>query len=174
VWKTVETKARKVRVAEAEGRRKKKEERKKQEEKKQKGKEKKRPKKGKIIEVKKVAEKYKIWDEEEETAKSEEKAKKLVLERFHKWIHVFDKKASKRMPTRKLWDHAIDTKEGFVLRKGKVYPLSREKREEVCKFILEQLRKEYIRPLKLSQVALMFFVGKKRMVRREWYRTIDI
>jgi len=40
-------------------------------------------------------------------------------------------------------------KEGFVPRKGKVYPLLREEREEVCKFIKEQLRKGYIRPLKL-------------------------
>jgi len=65
------------------------------------------------------------------------------------------------MPTRKLWDYAIDTKEGFVLRKGKVYPLSREEWEEVHEFIAEQLRKEYIRPSKLSQTALVFFVGKK-------------
>ena len=55
----------------------------------------------------------------------------------------------------------IETKEGFVLRKGKVYPLSREEREEVCEFINEQLRKWYIRPLKLPQTALVFFVGKK-------------
>ena len=55
----------------------------------------------------------------------------------------------------------IETKEGFVLRKGKVYPLSREEREEVCEFINEQLRKGYIRPLKLPQTALVFFVGKK-------------
>jgi len=53
------------------------------------------------------------------------------------------------MPTRKVWDHAIDTKEGFVPRKGKVYPLSREEREEIHKFINEQLRKGYIRPSKL-------------------------
>ena len=53
------------------------------------------------------------------------------------------------MPTRKLWDHVIDMKEEFVLRKGKVYPLSREKREKVYEFISEQLRKEYIRPSKL-------------------------
>ena len=46
-------------------------------------------------------------------------------------------------------------------RKEKVYPLSRKEREEVCKFIPEQLRKEYIRPLKSSQTALVFFVGKK-------------
>jgi len=48
----------------------------------------------------------------------------------------------------------------FVLRKGKVYSLLREKREEVCKFIEEQLRKRYIRPSKLPQIAPMFFVGK--------------
>ena len=48
------------------------------------------------------------------------------------------------MPTQKTWDHTIDMKEGFVLRKRKVYPLSREEREEVREFIQEQLRKEYI------------------------------
>ena len=46
-----------------------------------------------------------------------------------------------------------------MLRKRKVYPLSREEREEVCKFIKEQLRKGYIRPLKLPQTAPVFFVG---------------
>jgi len=48
------------------------------------------------------------------------------------------------MPTRKLWDHTIDMKEEFVPRKGKVYLLSKEEREEVCEFISEQLRKGYI------------------------------
>jgi len=32
---------------------------------------------------------------------------------------------------RKVWDHTIDVKEEFVPRKGKVYLLSREKREKV-------------------------------------------
>ena len=72
------------------------------------------------------------------------------------------------MPTRKIWDHAIDIKEGFVPRKRKVYPLSREEREKVHKFIQEQLRKEYIRPSKLPQMAPVFFIekkdGKKKMV----------
>ena len=81
---------------------------------------------------------------------------------------MFGKKQSKRMPTRKLWDHAIDVKEGFVPRKGKVYPLSREEREEVREFVKEQLWKGYIRPSKSPQMALVFFVrkkdGKKRMV----------
>jgi len=65
------------------------------------------------------------------------------------------------MPTRKVWDHAIEMKEGFVPRKGKVYPLLREEREEVREFVREQLRKEYIQPSKSPQMALVFFVGKK-------------
>ena len=76
-------------------------------------------------------------------------------------IQVFGKEASERMPTRKLWDHAIDTREGFVPRKGKVYLLSRKEREEVCEFIIEQLRKGYIRSSKSPQTAPVFFVGKK-------------
>jgi len=36
------------------------------------------------MEVKRVAEEWKIWDKEEEVAKPEEEAKKLVLERFYK------------------------------------------------------------------------------------------
>ena len=113
---------------------------KKQEKKEQKKKEKKKPKKKRMIEVKKVVEEWEIWDKEE-TEKLEEKAKKLVQERFHKWIHVFGKNASKQMPIKKLQNHAIDTKKGFVLRKRKVYLLSREEREKMHEFISEQLRK---------------------------------
>ena len=42
-----------------------------------------------------------------------------------------------------------------------MYSLLREEREEVYKFIEEQLRKEYIRLLKSSQIVSVFFVGKK-------------
>ena len=74
---------------------------------------------------------------------------------------MFGKKQSERMPTRKLWDYAIDMKEEFVLRKGKVYPLSREEREEVREFMKEQLRKGYIQPSKSPQMALVFFCRKE-------------
>ena len=36
------------------------------------------------MEVKRVVEKWKIWNKEEEATKSEKKAKKLVPLRFHK------------------------------------------------------------------------------------------
>jgi len=64
------------------------------------------------------------------------------------------------MLTKKIWDHAIEMKEEFVLRK-EVYLLSKEEREEVYKFIEEQLKKEYIRLLRTLQTILVFFVGKK-------------
>ena len=67
------------------------------------------------MEVKKVAKEWEIWDEEEEAARLEEEVKKLVLEKFHRLIKVFGKKQSERMPTQKVWDHAIDLKEGFIL-----------------------------------------------------------
>ena len=38
----------------------------------------------------------------EESSKIGGRGKKLVPERFHKWIQVFGKKASEKMPTRKL------------------------------------------------------------------------
>ena len=90
-----------------------------------------------------MAEEWEIWDEEE-AAKSEAEAKKMVPEKFHPWIKVFGKKQSERMLTRKVWDHVIEVKEEFVPRKGKVYPLSIEKREEVREFVRKQLRKGYI------------------------------
>ena len=92
----------------------------------------------------------------------------MVSRRFHKYLKVFEKKDSERMPMRKAWDHAIDLREGFVPKKGKIYPLSRIEREEVQEFVKDQLRKEYIRLLKSPQTSPVFFVlkkdGKKRMV----------
>jgi len=46
-------------------------------------KKKKKQKKGRTLEVRKVVEKWEIWDKEEEAAKSEAEAKKLVPEKFH-------------------------------------------------------------------------------------------
>jgi len=55
----------------------------------------------------------------------------------------------------------IDLKENFKPGKAKVYPLSRNEREEVQKFVNEHLQKEYIRPSKSEQTSPVFFVGKK-------------
>jgi len=59
------------------------------------------------------------------------KIEEIVLQKFLRWKRVFGKVESERMLTRKIWDHAIDLKEIFKPRKGRVYLLSRNKREEV-------------------------------------------
>jgi len=115
-----------------------------------------------------------IVEEKEEEKDNEEDlielrtVEEMVPRQFHKYLKVFEKKESERIPTKKTWYHAIDLREGFVLRKGKIYPLLRVEREEVQKFVKDQLRKRYIRPSKLPQISMVFFVlkkdGKKRMV----------
>ena len=66
-----------------------------------------------------------------EKNKDEETLKRLVPKRFWKWKRVFGKKKLERILVQKTWDHAIELKEGFIPKKGKVYSLSREEREEV-------------------------------------------
>ena len=51
-------------------------------------------------------------------------------------------------------------------RKGKVYLLSRDKKEKVREFIKEQLRKGYICPSKSLQMVLVFFIEKKNRKKR--------
>jgi len=65
------------------------------------------------------------------------------------------------MPVQKMWDYAIELKEGFTLKKRKVYSLLREERGEMQAFMEDQLRKEYIHPSKSSQMSPVHFVAKK-------------
>jgi len=74
---------------------------------------------------------------------------------------MFGKVESKRMLVRKVWDHAIDLNDNFKVSKARVYPLSRNKKEEVQKFVDKHLKKGYIRSSKSPQTSLVFFVGKK-------------
>jgi len=90
-----------------------------------------------------------------------EKVREIVPQKFHKWLKVFGKVELERMPIRKLWDHAINLKEDFILRKGRLYLMSRQEKEEVQEFVEEQLRKRYIRLSKSPQTLPVFFVGKK-------------
>ena len=68
----------------------------------------------------------------------------MVPRRFHKYLKVFNKEKSERILMKKTWDHAIDLRERFVLKKEKIYSLLRIEREEVQKFLKDQLRKGYI------------------------------
>ena len=65
------------------------------------------------------------------------------------------------MPVCKPWDHAIDMKDIFVPKKGRLISLSLQEQKEVSDFIDDQTRKGYIRPSKSPQTSLVFFVPKK-------------
>jgi len=103
----------------------------------------------------------KDWGREKEIEEDHRKIEELVPRKFLKWRKVFGKVELERMLTRKVWDHAIDLKETFKPQKGRIYPLSKNKREKVQNFVEDQLRKGYIRPSKFPQMSPVFFVGKK-------------
>jgi len=84
------------------------------------------------------------WGREEEMEIDHHKIETIVPKRFHWWLKVFGKVELERMPVRKVWDYNIDVKENFRQSKAKVYPLSRNEREEVQKFVDEHLKKGYI------------------------------
>jgi len=75
------------------------------------------------------------WGREEEIEEDHRKIEEMVPKKFLKWRKVFGKVESERMPTRKIWDHAIDLKKTFKLRKGRIYPLSKNEREKVQNFV---------------------------------------
>ena len=106
--------------------------------------------------------------ERSEVPKPDPRPEDLVPKAYHKHLKVFLKKESERMPLHKLWDHAIDMKDTFVPKKGRLIPLSPQEQKEISDFIDDQTRKGYIRPLKSPQTSPVFFVpkkdGKKRMV----------
>ena len=108
-----------------------------------------------------AADKKEDWGREEEMEIDHHKIETIVPKQFHWWLKVFGKVELERMPVRKVWDHTIDVKDNFRLSKAKVYPLSRNEREKVQKFVNEHLRKGYIRPSKSEQTSPVFFVGKK-------------
>ena len=92
----------------------------------------------------------------------------LVPPCYHSYLDIFSEKAASRFPLRKPWDHAIDLKDSFKPKKGRLIPLSPKEQKEVLEFVDEQLSKGYIRPSKSEQTSPVFFVlkkdGRKRMV----------
>ena len=97
----------------------------------------------------------KDWERKEEIEEDHRKIEELVPRKFLKWRKVFGKVESERMLTRKVWDHAINLKETFKPQKGRIYPLSKNEREEIQNFVEDQLKKGYIKPSKFPQMSLL-------------------
>ena len=92
---------------------------------------------------------------------TEKTPEELVPKEYHKFFKVFLKKESECMPLWKPWNHVIDLKDMFKLKKGHIIPLSPAEQEEVTAFLDDQLKKGYICPSKSPQTSLVFFIPKK-------------
>ena len=85
-----------------------------------------------------IEEKEEERDEEEEDLIELRTVGEIVSKQFYKYLKVFEKKELERMPMRKAWNHVIDLREEFVLKRRKIYPLSRVKREKFQDFVKNQ------------------------------------
>ena len=63
--------------------------------------------------VRQTIDNKKDWRREEEVEVDHRKIKKIVPKKFLKWKKVFGKVELKRIPTRKIWNYAIDLKKIF-------------------------------------------------------------
>jgi len=81
---------------------------------------------------------------------------------YQKYKRVFSEEESKRYPLKRIWDHAIEFKEGSLdVVDCKVYPLSQIEDTAVQDFIKTKLQKGYIRVSKSPFASPFFFIKKK-------------
>ncbi|KAF9795070.1 hypothetical protein IEO21_11100 [Rhodonia placenta] len=80
-----------------------------------------------------------LFAEKEIKKKVVKTAEELVPKQYHKFLKVFSKEASERLPERKPYDHVIELVPGYSTFHSKVYPLSNNEQEELDKFLKEQL-----------------------------------
>ncbi len=76
--------------------------------------------------------------------------------------NLFNKDNFDELPEPKMWDHAIElTPNASTNLDCKVYPLNRNKQEELDKFLDENLSSGRIRPSKSPMASPFFFIKKK-------------
>ncbi|KAI5115318.1 hypothetical protein M0805_005320 [Coniferiporia weirii] len=97
----------------------------------------------------------------QEHAKPTQPLKIMIPPKYHKYLHIFQKKATERFPITRPYDHAIDLKPDFIPWDCKLYPLSPKEQLALDQFLEDNLHKGYIRPSKSPMASPFFFVGKK-------------
>ena len=92
----------------------------------------------------------------------------LVPEYATKYSKLFEKHTAERFPLSRPWDHAIKFKKEFEQENalkdkwwGRIYPLSFTEKEELHKFINENLAKGFIQKSDSQFTSPFFFVSKK-------------
>ena len=84
--------------------------------------------------VKWTVDNKKNWRKEKEIKVNYRKIEEIVPQKFLKWRKIFRKVELEKIPMRKIWNYAIDLKEMFKPKKGRIYPLSKNERKKSSEF----------------------------------------
>ena len=94
--------------------------------------------------------------------RDQKQVKTELPEEYRHYHHVFSEKESQRFSGPRVWDHAIELKEGAPSTlPGKVYPLMQVEQKTLEEFIQEHSKKGYICLSKSPYVSPFFFIKKK-------------
>jgi hypothetical protein len=85
----------------------------------------------------------------------------LVPSKFHAFLDVFSEEKAKRIPPRRIYDHAIETTNESTIKNQRPICLNPIETKQLDAWIDENLEKGYITPSLSPIAAPVFFVGKK-------------
>src|SRR5882757_10371162 len=89
----------------------------------------------------------------------------IVPAHYHDFKDVFTKEEFNALPERRKWDHKINLLPGSLpegeRKHGKIYSLTLEEKEELSKFLKENLDSGRIRPSQSRFASSFFFIKKK-------------
>ena len=93
---------------------------------------------------------------------NKQQIKASVPAEYQSFKQLFSEEDSQRFPPSRVWDHAIDLKQGTPNTIDcKVYPMAQHEDKALEEFLDEQLAKGYIRPSKSQYASSFFFIKKK-------------
>jgi hypothetical protein len=96
-------------------------------------------------------------------AEQHHKVEKPILPaEYCRHSHVFSEHESHCFPNPRLWDHAIELKKDAPSTlPGKVYSLTQQEQKTLEEFLVDHLKRGYIRPSKSPYASPFFFIKKK-------------
>jgi hypothetical protein len=90
------------------------------------------------------------------------KEKLQLPKEYKRHVKVFSEREAQQFPGPRIWDHAIELKKDTPSTiPGKVYALMQVEQKALQEFLVEHLRKGYIRPSKSPYTSPFFFIKKK-------------
>jgi hypothetical protein len=98
----------------------------------------------------------------ENSTKEQKTFEERVPRHYQSFKSVFEEQASRGLPPRKKWDHAIDLKPDAIPSNNcKIYPLNVEEQKTLDAFLADMLERGYIRDSQSPFASPFFFVKKK-------------